>query len=321
MKVEEYFSKKKGEVEARLWEILKAEGADEKITYALSSGKRLRPSLTLLVFEACEGRDYERVVAAAVAGELMHSASLVLDDVLDRDLLRRGKTAAYIKYGAGDAALLSQRMVSLGFKIVMSHGLDVVKTFIETWDLTLKGERIDTELSKGELDEIISKGKKLYFDVITKKSASLFAGACKIGAQEAEAPEELQNLFWNYGNQIGIAYQLADDYTDMKKGKLEILPLMLLREAGTHEEEIKRMVERFIKERRGDELRDALKKLGVNNKMLFKSEMERVISEAKSLIKDKRIPNPSYESLLVEVPKYVVTRTLAEVGEHWDFRI
>ena len=321
MQVEEYFSKRKGEVEARLGEILKAERADSKITYALSRGKRLRPSLTLLVFEACEGRDYESVLEAASAGELMHSASLVLDDVLDRDLLRRGKPAAYIKYGAGDAALLSQRMVSLGFKIVMSHGLDVVETFIETWDRTLKGERIDIELSKGELDESIAKSKKLYLDVITKKSASSFAGACKIGAQEAEAPKELQNLFWNYGTQVGIAYQLADDYIDMRKGQLEVLPLMFLLEAGTPKDERKRTVERFVQERNGDELRTALKQLGVNSEMLFKSEMERAISETHALIKDKNIPNPSFKRLLVEVPKYVVTRTLAEAGEHWDFRI
>jgi len=314
MDVEEFFSRVKGDIEAKLWKIIKQQTTHEKLKYALSGGKRLRPCLAMLVFNACGGGNCERALEAAAAIELMHSASLVHDDILDRDLQRRGKPAAYLKYGVEDAVLLGHKMVSLGFKIIVNHGLEVMKTFVDTWDLTLKGEMMDIELSKGEIEDLIPNGKKLYFDVISKKTASLFAGSCKIGAQEAEASVELQNLFWKYGNLVGIAHQLADDYAEMKRGKLEVLPLTFLISAPTLRDEVKKELKRAVKER-------ILSKPSINSELSFKSEIERVILEAESLAKDERIPNSPYKEVLVEIPRYVVKCMLAEVGEQGDFNI
>jgi len=307
MKVEQFFSKVKADVEAKLWEIISEQTAYEKLKYALSGGKRLRPCLAMLVFDVCGGRNRARALEAATAIELMHSASLVHDDILDRDLQRRGKPAAYLKYGVEDAILLGHKMVSLGFKIIVNHGLEVIKTFVETWDLALEGEMMDMELSKREIEDLITNGKKLYFDVISKKTASLFAGSCKIGAQEAEVGNELQNLFWKYGNLVGIAHQLADDYVEMKRGKLETLPLTLLVGTTRFRDKVKEKLKQLAKE-------GILKKSNVDIEHIFKSEIEKVILEAESLAKDERIPNSPYKKFLVEVPKYIVKRMLAEAG-------
>jgi len=314
VEVEEFFSKVKVGVETRLWKIIKEQTAYEKLNYALSGGKRLRSCLAILVFNACGGRNIERALEAAAAIEFVHSASLVHDDILDRDLQRRGKPAAYLKYGVEDAILLGHKMVSLGLKMVVNHGLEVLKTLVDTWDLTLKGEMMDIELSKRKIEDLISNGKKLYFDVISEKTASLFAGSCKIGAQEAEANEDLQSLFWKYGNLVGIAHQLADDYAEMKRGKLEVLPLTFLISTYTLGNDVKMELNRAVKEKN-------LRELGVNGKLSFKSEIERVVLEAESLAKDERIPNSPYKEVLVGAPRYIVERMLAEVGEQRSFNV
>jgi geranylgeranyl pyrophosphate synthase len=298
--VEDFFSEVKGEVEAKLEEIIRGQPECEKIRYALSGGKRLRPCLAMLVFYACGGGSRERALEAAAAIELVHSASLVHDDILDHDLQRRGNPATYLKFGVEEAVLLGHKMVSLAFKTVADHDVEVIKTFNDVWSLALEGEIMDVELSKKMVDRINSNGRKLYFDVVSKKTASLFAGSCKVGAQEAEAGEDLQNLFWEYGNLVGTIHQLADDYLEIINGRIETLPLIFLISSKG----------KVVKMGRGEKPKKTFEKLGVNAELLFKSEIERVTSKAESMANDERVPNSIYKRLLVETPKYVVSRML-----------
>lgn len=307
MPVEDILSEVKEKVEAKLEEIIKGQPEYKKIKYALSGGKRLRPCLAMLVFNACGGRNHERALEAAAAIELVHSASLVHDDILDHDMQRRGKPATYLKFGVEEAILLGHKMVSLGFKTVANHDMEVIKTFINTWNLALEGEIMDVELSKGRVDWI-SHGRKLYFDVISKKTASLFAGSCKVGAQEAEASEDLQNLFWKYGNLVGIAHQLTDDYVELVRGKIENLTLLI-----TSKDKLKKKLKN-VKVGGEETPEKTLEKLDVDIKHLFKSEIERVTSKAESIAKDKRIPNSTYKRVLSEMPKYVVNHMLTEIS-------
>jgi len=310
MSAEDFFSEFKRKIDAKLEKIIRDQPEYKKIRYALSGGKRLRPCLAMLVFNACGGGNRERALEAAAAIELMHSASLVHDDILDRDLQRRGKPTTYLKFGVEEAVLLGHKMVSLGFKTVADHDVEVIKTFVDTWNLALEGEIMDVELSKKGVDVITSQGRKLYFDVVSKKTASLFAGACKVGAQEAEASEDLQNLFWKYGNLVGIAHQLADDYVELVKGRIEALPLTLLTPPKAN---LKSKLKNVIKTGGGETLKETLEKLDIDVELLFKSEIEKVVSKAESIAKDERVPNSTYKTLLGETPKYVVNRMLTEI--------
>jgi len=311
MPAEDIFSEVKGKVEAKLEEIIKGQPEYEKIKYALSGGKKLRPCLAMLVFNACGGRNYERALEAAAAIELMHSASLVHDDILDRDMQRRGKPATYLKFGLKEAVLLGHKMVSLGFKTVVNHDVEVIKTFVDTWNLAIEGEIMDVELSKKGVNGVTSHGRKLYLDVISKKTASLFAGSCKVGAQEAEASEDLQNLFWEYGNLVGIAHQLTDDYVELISGRIENLALLIPSKGN-----LKRKLKNVIKMGGGETPKKALEKLGLDIEHLFESEIEGVTSKAESIAKDERIPSSTYKRVLGEMPKYVVNRMLTEIGEY-----
>ncbi len=312
MKLEDFYSKAKEEIDAKLEEMIRGQSEYEKLKYALSDGKRLRSGLTLLVFNACEKSNYSRALETAVAGELMHSASLVHDDIIDRDLLRRRRATTYRKYGVEEAVLLGHRMVSLGFKIAASHGMKILKTFINAWDSALKGEIMDVELSKRKIEELIPNGRRLYYNVISNKTASLFAASCRLGAQEAEAGEELENLFWDYGKLVGKVHQLADDYAEIKKGRIEILPLVGLM---PHKDDAMLALKRAIKNDEGAALMEGLEKFGIDRE--FQSEIENVISKAESLAKDGRIPNSPHREILVETPRYVVSCMLAEIGEQW----
>lgn len=312
MDAEAFFSSAKVDVEAKLWKVIKEQMVYKQLKYALSGGKRLRSCLTMLVFNACRGKLSEKALEAAVAIEFAHSASLVHDDILDGDLQRRGKPTAHLKYGVKDAVMLGHKMVNLGLKIVINHDLDVVKTFIDTWGSTLEGEMMDIELSKREIKDLIPNCRELYFDVISKKTASLFAGSCLIGAKEAKASEDLQNLFWKYGNLVGMAHQLADDYVDMKKDKLEVLPLVFLISTDPLVNRVKMDLNCAINKK-------SLRKLGVNGESAFKFEIKKMVEEAESLAEDERIPNSSYKKALVETPRYVVKRMLMEAGEQWNF--
>lgn len=309
MLAEDIFSEVKGKVETKLEEIIRGQPEYEKIKYALSGGKKLRPCLAMLVFKACKGRNLKRALEAAAAIELMHSASLVHDDILDRDIQRRGKPATYLKFGLEEAVLLGHKMVSLGFKTIVNHHVGVIKTFVDAWNLALEGEIMDVELSKKGVDGITSHDRQLYLDVMSKKTASLFAGSCKVGAQEAEANEDLQNLFWEYGNLVGLAHQLTDDYVELLRGKIENTPLLISPKGNP-----KRKLANVTKMGGEETPKKALEKLDLSIKHLFKSEIEKVTSKAEFIAKDKRIPNSIYKRILGEMPKYVVNRMLNEIG-------
>lgn len=316
MKVEDFYSKSKEDIETKLEEIIKGQPEYEKLKYALSGGKRLRSSLNLLVFNVCKEKTSNKALETAAAIELMHSASLVHDDIIDQDLLRRGGAAVYRKYGVEDAVLLGHRMVSLGFKIAACHSMNILETFIRAWDSAIRGELMELELSKKQINELISGGRELYFEVISDKTASLFAASCSLGAQEAGAGEELKNLLEDYGELIGIIHQLADDYTELKKGCIELLPLLGLM---SHKDDFMFALTRAIKKDGRAAMIQVLEESRIDKE--FKFEIEKAVSKAESLSKDSRIPNSPCKEILIETPRYVVSCMLAEIGEQWSHEI
>ena len=205
---EEWLSKKEL-IEAGISEVL--DGLDdasfpEVSRYILAGGKRFRGFLTLLTAEALGG-SVERALPAAVAIELVQAATLAIDDIIDGDEYRRGRLAAWMRYGLGRSVMASLLLIPLAQKLVESLGFKALYHVIRAWESTVRGEVLDSFLT-----DLVQPEK--YLEVCRLKTGSLFRLATILGALAARAPEEAVKRLGDYGDLLGIIYQLSDDIAD-----------------------------------------------------------------------------------------------------------
>lgn len=207
-----------------------------------TGGKRIRPLLLLLSSEACSN-SYKNSLEAALAVEMMHSASLVHDDLLDQGLFRRNLPSAPKKFGASRALLCGDFLIAKSIEFISPYGKKVVQIFGKAGMDMAEGEVLDLQLEGKEFSE------KDYFECIYRKTASLFEASAAIGASAAGADEALAKRFGHFGRQLGIAYQLVDDLLEFlerlegkeSKHESETLPRIYMREMP-REEAIRKVV-------------------------------------------------------------------------------
>jgi len=311
-----FMAKTKRDINRKIRQVIREHDEYKRLKKTLQKGKRLRPTLTILSFYACGGNpeNYAKALEVAVSTELCHTASLVHDDIIDRDRKRRGKPALYANEGIPNALLLGHRLITLGLTIAVKHGLPTLKTVIDAWDKALKGETLDVDLLKEKIEKLPTPARALYYDVIINKTSSLFAAATKVGAQEAEANDNLQQHMYKYGEQVGTAYQLADDYVDFKKhGKVETLPLIVLTQL---EEGAKKTFYDLIEQAKFSAI-EALSRVGFNAKTWIYNQLDTAVEQAENLATSNMIPESKYKSLLSEIPSYYVNLMLRAVGEEY----
>jgi geranylgeranyl pyrophosphate synthase len=175
----------------------------------LSGGKRLRGALVILSAKSVGG-EQRKVLNLALAIELVHGASLILDDIIDEDETRRGLQVLHNKWSKNDAILTAGAMTSLAMKLAAEYGTEIVKLISQSIMYLCEGEHMDISLSLRSTDE------ETYFSTIRKKSASLFETACRCGSLVCDgSPIEVESLGL-FGENFGIAYQLKDDLLDLK---------------------------------------------------------------------------------------------------------
>lgn len=190
--------------------------------WALSPpGKLLRP-ITLLAAAGAVGGSYEAVLPAAVGIELAHVATLVHDDIIDGDELRRGKVAAHREFGLAHGVLAAD---SLFFALFQQLGdcrrtgvpagcvLDAVEALGAAGQQTARGVAQEVALS-GSLREVTAAadgGIAAYVEMVRLKSASLFRAACQVGALLGGGSPEQAEVLAAYGEAMGIAFQIRDD--------------------------------------------------------------------------------------------------------------
>ena len=172
-----------------------------------AGGKRLRPAMTLLSARMC-GYGGERHVALAAAIEFIHTATLLHDDVVDESHLRRGRATANDVWGNKASVLVWDFLLSKAFQLMVADGLTVLKTLSDASAVIAQGEVL--QLLAAHDPETT---EERYFEVITAKTATLFAAACQVGAEVAERDEYVEPLR-RYGLSLGIAFQLVDDALD-----------------------------------------------------------------------------------------------------------
>jgi octaprenyl-diphosphate synthase len=174
----------------------------EIISYVLSSsGKRVRPLILIFSAEA-QGCAASLAMDAALAIELVHAASLVHDDILDKGVERRGCPSALERFGPDASLLAGDYLISRSIQLISNYRQPVISAFASACMDMSEGELMDLSITCSADD---------YYQCISKKTASLFSASAKIGSLIAGAGEEDVARFEGYGMHLGLGYQILDD--------------------------------------------------------------------------------------------------------------
>ncbi len=183
------------------------------IKYIVSlGGKRLRPVLTLM---SCDffNTDYKKALPAALALELFHNFSLIHDDIMDEAPLRRGKETVHQKWDLNTGILSGDAMLILAYQLFEKYEpvmfRDLAKLFSQTALQVCEGQQYDVDFESRN-DVAISD----YIKMIDYKTAVLLGASMKMGAIVANASEDSRTHSYEFGRNLGIAFQLQDDYLD-----------------------------------------------------------------------------------------------------------
>lgn len=280
-------------------------------------GKRLRPLISFLVAKVCGGVS-EATYRAAIILELLHTASLVHDDVLDESSLRRGKPTINRIWGNKTAILFGDYIYGKCLQLIETQ---------EDFDLLPIYSKIARELPQGELlqkelSDSQSYEEKAYFDVIDRKTASLFGASAYVGAKTAESKEDYSNSAERFGRLLGRAFQIQDDIldfdlscksgkgfgNDIKERKIT-LPLIFLLQT-LEEKERKRLLDFLALEQKSE---DSIKALieSVGEYGCLKKAQEQVAYyslEAKKALLD--LPNNEFREKLGQLTDCLIGREL-----------
>ncbi|MCA6421530.1 MAG: polyprenyl synthetase family protein [Flavobacterium sp.] len=185
----------------------------EPIHYILKlGGKRIRPVLTLMSAEVFDA-DYKLALPAALAVEVFHNFSLIHDDIMDDAPLRRGNETVHEKWNTNTAILSGDAMLILAYQYFEKYNTDVfrdlAKLFSKTALEVCEGQQYDVDFETRD-DVTIDQ----YLKMIEYKTAVLVGASMKMGAIVAETSAENANLIYDFGLNLGLAFQLQDDYLD-----------------------------------------------------------------------------------------------------------
>ncbi|MDC1379212.1 polyprenyl synthetase family protein [Algibacter sp.] len=188
-------------------------GLYEPIDYILGlGGKRLRPVLTLMTADIFNG-DYKKALNAALSVEVFHNFSLVHDDIMDDAPLRRGEKTVHEKWDINTGILSGDAMLIMAYQLFENYESttfqSLAKLFGKTALEVCEGQQYDVDFETRN-DVTIPE----YLKMIEYKTAVLVGAAMKMGAIVAQASEDDQNNIYEFGRNLGIAFQLQDDYLD-----------------------------------------------------------------------------------------------------------
>ncbi|MBN2409478.1 MAG: polyprenyl synthetase family protein [Candidatus Aminicenantes bacterium] len=180
-------------------------------------GKRIRPALLILCSKLLRYRGDDHIFMAALI-EFIHTASLIHDDIIDNADRRRGRDSVHTRWGPNISVLLGDYLYikSIGLSLESDYP-GVVRILTDVSSRMIDGELTEYSLS-GHLDT----AEPDYLEVINKKTASLFAAACQIGAVLGEATPEQERLLVDYGRNLGLTFQMIDDLLDFQGDEDEL---------------------------------------------------------------------------------------------------
>ena len=282
-----------------------------------SGGKRVRPSLLLLSNKSVNGNsESESVIRMATVMEMLHTATLVHDDIIDNALIRRNNRSVNARFGNQTAVLMGDWLYVSAFETSLKErSLGILDILIELTKKMTEGELIQlTMLGRTDISEIE------YFDILKRKTAYLFSACCEIGGFLGNPDDRYRKALRDYGKNLGTAFQLADDFldftasedvmgkaagTDLLEGKLT-LPLILMSEENPSIRERLEtiMTDGEYKNRTRENLLDELENLG------FLKKTKQIAHDfAEKARKNLEVlPETEYRLALEEIPNFVIER-------------
>ena len=204
----DYLEHRRGLVEERLeavCEVVDPDELNDRIAHVtLSGGKRVRPTVTVIACEAAGGEATE-AIDFAVGIELVHNASLVVDDIIDDSEVRRGADSAWAAFGYGPALITSDGLLGEAFALLLTddRATEVVSEAM-------------VELGEGEATELVAQptDEAEYMALARRKTGALFRAAAELGAIAADADARTVEAFGEYAEGVGVAFQIRDDVLD-----------------------------------------------------------------------------------------------------------
>jgi len=207
-------------VEARIAERL--DSREELLTdiskYLIASGgKRVRPAVTILVFRACGGRVADDIVDVAAALELIHSATLLHDDIIDDSDTRRGQESAFHKYGLAKTLVTGDFVFSRAFQLCARFEEKLINWAAEACIALTEGE-----IMQGRFRNNSAVTVSEYLDIISRKTACIFQQGARTAAYLAGASEATVDQMAQCGHNVGMTFQIVDDVLDIEGDPMQV---------------------------------------------------------------------------------------------------
>ncbi len=175
-----------------------------------AGGKRIRPRLLLLAYSAAGGTDFETAIPLAAAVEIIHTATLVHDDINDHGTLRRGRETVNSRWGGTFALLTGDYLFTRTYELMAPYSTELNRILARASTALVEGETMQIQAAReGTFDTAT------YFEIIARKTAALFVAAAELGATAADPPRFWVQALSQYAFNLGIAFQIIDDVLDL----------------------------------------------------------------------------------------------------------
>lgn len=288
---------------------------NEMCNYVVSAGgKRIRPAICILTYYICEGKEIEKAIALGSAFEIVHTASLIHDDINDKSEIRRGRRTLHKEFCVSKAIVAGDYMMARGFRTMGTTNLDIVNVIVESASNMSEGEFVQKDF-----EHSFRVTENNYYDIIHGKTAVLMEACAKTSAYLAGASKELIQTLGKYAETIGMAFQIIDDTLDVigdvnntgKRVGLDLLegkptlPTILAMNDSQFGSRIRDIF--MVKEPTEADVREALdliKKTDAIEKCREKA--SKLIDEAISIISG--LKDSVYKESLVLLAKYIASR-------------
>lgn len=288
---------------------------DEMCRYVIQAGgKRIRPIICILSHLACGGKDVDRAVSVGSAFEIVHSASLVHDDINDDGEIRRGRKVLHKKYTLTKALVAGDFMLVKGYQALGNMGPEVVGIIVKAASMMSESEFIQKDFERN-----LQVTEEDYFDIINGKTAMLINASALSGAYIATDNTDYLNVIDEFSRDVGLAFQIVDDVLDVtgsardtgKKVGIDItegkptLPVIYAMNDPEYGPVIRKLF--TYKGLTDDQISDALdliKKTDAIEKCLRKA--DEIVDKAIGCL--DQLPPSQYRDSLAGMAKYIVDR-------------
>lgn len=287
----------------------------EMCQYVISSGgKRLRPALCIMSYGAVGGKDMMKPVKVGAAFEIIHSATLVHDDINDQGEIRRGRKTLHKEYTVSKAIIAGDYMFAMGFRLLATEAPQIVDYIVDASASMGAGEFVQKDFEHAS-----SVTEDDYIEIITGKTAKLFEASSKSGAAVANADGAMLEALGNFSHYIGLAFQIVDDTLDVtgdphNTGKavgtdlIEGKPTLPVIYAMQDPDKGPRLIELFEKaDVTTDDVAEALELIRSTDSV------DRCLSKAREYVDEAveymdSVPDSIYKDALLDLASYIVRR-------------